>query len=100
MLIEARNAIFGYGDRAIVRADELHIDAGTALGIFGPNGSGKTTLVRGIGGLLSPMSGTVTRSTSLNMGYLPQHRAIDLHWPMSGLDAALMATSAARVFGL
>ena len=30
MLIEARDAIFGYGDRPIVRADELHVDAGKA----------------------------------------------------------------------
>src|SRR4051812_46991183 len=99
MLIEVRDAAFGYDQRAVVRCDALVVAAGKSLGIFGPNGSGKTTLVRGIGGLLEPMQGSVTRAPALNMGYLPQHRAIDLHWPMSGMDAALLATSARQAFG-
>ena len=99
MFIEAHDAVFGYAKRAVVRVDQLQLDSGRSLGIFGPNGSGKTTLVRGLTGLLSPMSGTVTRRADLRIGYLPQHRALDLHWPMTALDAAAMATSARTRFG-
>src|SRR5438132_10014011 len=99
MLVEAHNAVFGYGKRPVVEVDELHLDAGRSLGIFGPNGSGKTTLVRGLCGLLEPMSGSVTRKPGVRIGYLPQFRAIDQHWPMSGLDAALLATSARQKLG-
>src|SRR4051812_12854378 len=101
MLVEVRDAVFGYGERPIVRVDALHLRAGRCLGIFGPNGAGKTTLVRGVTGLLAPMSGTVVRGESelLRFGYLPQHRAMELHWPMTGFDAAAMALSALRPMG-
>lgn len=113
-LIEVKNAIFGYGSKAVVRVEQLQLERGKCLGIFGPNGSGKTTLVRGITGLLSPIDGQVAhephrlaasvttgsiRAAKLRISYLPQHRAIELHWPMSALDAAALATSARRLFG-
>jgi ABC-type Mn2+/Zn2+ transport system ATPase subunit len=65
-------------------------------------------------GLLAPLAGKVEQdsttanaddqhgkkaSGALRIGYLPQHRAMELHWPRSGLDAAAMATSARRLFG-
>src|SRR5207247_8535237 len=93
MLVEAQDAVFGYGKRPVVKVDQLHLDAGRSLGIFGPNGSGKTTLVRGLCGLLPPMSGTVSRPPDLRIGYLPQYRHIALSWPMTGLAAALLALS-------
>lgn len=99
MLIDVRDAVFGYGEREVVRVDALQLRAGQSLGIFGPNGAGKTTLVRGLSGLLRPLRGSVERSADLRIGYLPQYRAIDLNWPMSGLDAALLAISARRRFG-
>jgi ABC-type Mn2+/Zn2+ transport system ATPase subunit len=99
MLVEAHDAVFGYGKRPVVRVDHLHLDAGRSLGIFGPNGSGKTTLVRGVSGLLQPLGGSVTRKPDLRIGYLPQYRHLDLAWPMTGLDAALLATSARRRLG-
>jgi ABC-type Mn2+/Zn2+ transport system ATPase subunit len=114
-LIEVSDAVFGYGPKAVVRVDELRVARGQCLGIFGPNGSGKTTLVRGITGLLPPMSGRVAHEPSrgrvtrgvlsygqpgaLRISYQPQHRAIELHWPMTALDAAGLATSARRLFG-
>jgi zinc transport system ATP-binding protein len=114
-LIEVHDAVFGYGGRAVVRIERLAVNRGQCLGIFGPNGSGKTTLVRGITGLLSPMAGQVAlepqRAGSSNgvlsygqregmrIGYLPQHRNIELHWPMTALDAASLAISARKLFG-
>jgi ABC-type Mn2+/Zn2+ transport system ATPase subunit len=101
MLIEIRHAIFGYESRPVVRADHLAIQPARCLGIFGPNGSGKTTLVRGLTGLLPPLAGRVLRPlpSEIRFGYLPQHRALELHWPMTGFDAAAMATSATRRLG-
>jgi ABC-type Mn2+/Zn2+ transport system ATPase subunit len=99
MLVEVTDAVFGYGKRPVVRVNHLHLHAGRSLGIFGPNGSGKTTLVRGISGLLPPLDGAVARKTDLRVGYLPQYRSIDASWPMSGLDAALLAISARQPLG-
>jgi ABC-type Mn2+/Zn2+ transport system ATPase subunit len=98
-LIEVHNASFGYARRPVVRATSLFLHSGRCLGIFGPNGTGKTTLIRGVTGLLDPLEGQVRRHAALRFGYLPQHRAMELHWPMTGFDAAAMATSARRPFG-
>jgi ABC-type Mn2+/Zn2+ transport system ATPase subunit len=93
-MIGVTNAIFGYDNRPIVSVDRLEVRPGHCLGMFGPNGSGKTTLVRGLAGLLAPLSGSVQRQSELRIGYVQQHRSIELHWPMTALDAASMAVSA------
>ena len=103
-LINVSSAVFGYAGRSVVCVDRLNLSRGQCLGIFGPNGSGKTTLVRGITGLLTPMAGTVSHTPTgsadkIRIGYLPQHRNIELHWPMTALDAASLAVSARRLFG-
>jgi ABC-type Mn2+/Zn2+ transport system ATPase subunit len=99
VLVELNGAGFGYGRRTVVHVDHLSADAGACLGIYGPNGSGKTTLVRGITGLLPPLSGGVSRRPRLRCEYLPQRRAIGRHWPMSGFDAAALAVSCRSPFG-
>jgi ABC-type Mn2+/Zn2+ transport system ATPase subunit len=100
-LTHLTDCVFGYGSRPVVRAGDLQLHPGRCLGIFGPNGAGKTTLVRGITGLLPPLSGTVARTggVPIRFAYMPQHRAMELHWPMSGLDAASMMTSARTPLG-
>jgi ABC-type Mn2+/Zn2+ transport system ATPase subunit len=107
-LVKVRDAAFGYGGRAVVRVDDLRLHPGRCLGVFGPNGAGKTTLVRGVTGLLPPMRGQVIRrgggqndrtGDGLRFGYLPQHRTMELNWPMTALDAAALATSAGRRLG-
>lgn len=99
MLIELADCTFGYARRPVVRADHLAVEAGRCLGIYGPNGSGKTTLVRGLTGLIRPLTGRVARAPAVRFGYLPQHRALGLHWPMTAFDAASMPASALSLLG-
>lgn len=99
MLVEAHQVVFGYGGQRVVRVERLVVRGGECVGIFGPNGSGKTTLVRGLVGLLSPMSGEVRRYGAVRTGYVPQRRSLEQHWPMTALDAASLAISAGNWFG-
>ena len=99
MRVELSSATFGYARRPVVHATSLSIAPGRGLGVFGPNGSGKSTLLRGIMGLLPPMHGGVARDGDVRPAYLPQHGEMELHWPMSGLDAALLWASAKGRFG-
>jgi ABC-type Mn2+/Zn2+ transport system ATPase subunit len=99
VLVDVRQATFGYGATAVVGVERLTLSAGRCVGVFGPNGAGKTTLVRGVTGLIAPLSGVVDRRADVRFGYMPQHRAMELHWPMTALDAAAMAVSARRRFG-
>jgi ABC-type Mn2+/Zn2+ transport system ATPase subunit len=95
MLIRVEQAVFGYARRGVVQVEQLELCPGRCLGIFGPNGVGKSTLVRGLLGLIPPLTGRV-QSRCDRLGYLPQHRQFDLHWPMTGFDAAALAISATR----
>src|SRR5688572_3845990 len=99
MRVEISNALFGYARRPVVRLTNVSLAPGRGLGVFGPNGSGKTTLLRGIMGLLEPIDGNVARDGDVRPAYLPQHREMELHWPMSGLDAASLWASARGRFG-
>ena len=94
MRIELKDAVIGYRRRAVVRVDALAVGSGRCLGIYGPNGSGKTTLVRAILGLIAPMQGRYDSAGGVRPAYLPQQRELELHWPMSGLDAASLWASA------
>jgi len=104
MLIELNKAIFGYGRRAVVQVQSLCVHPGECLGIFGPNGAGKSTLMRGVVGLLAPVGGSIRQHISLDRGplncaYLPQHRGLESHWPMSAFDAACMSMSSQTPWG-
>jgi ABC-type Mn2+/Zn2+ transport system ATPase subunit len=99
MLIELTDCTFGYAGRAVVRAERVRVEAGRCLGIYGPNGSGKTTLVRGLTGLIRPLGGRVVRGAGVRFGYLPQHRALGSHWPMTAFDAAALPASAQTWLG-
>ncbi|QOV88391.1 metal ABC transporter ATP-binding protein [Humisphaera borealis] len=98
-LVQLNNASFGYRRRSVIAGVSCVVEAGRCLGIYGPNGVGKSTLLRGMTGLLAPLTGTVDVAPGMRFGYLPQQRAGESHWPMTSLDAASMAISAQARFG-
>ena len=51
---------------------------GARIGILGRNGTGKTTLIRTLIGELPPLSGELTRASTLDTGYLAQEQIEDL----------------------
>jgi ABC-type Mn2+/Zn2+ transport system ATPase subunit len=89
-LLEAREAEFGYGGRAVVRRASLCIQPGEFVALLGENGSGKTTLLRGLLGLLRPLAGRVVRRAGLRIGYVPQRETLDPLYPLSALDVATL----------
>lgn len=81
----------GYGRNVILRSVDFDIRAGDFLGIVGPNGAGKTTLLKAVLGLLKPMCGHITRSSSAaRIGYVPQRQAVDSIYPLTVQDIVLM----------
>ena len=58
-LIEMRQLVKRYGEKAAVDGVSLEVHAGEIFGFLGPNGAGKTTTIKVIVGLLQPTSGTV-----------------------------------------
>jgi ABC-type multidrug transport system ATPase subunit len=56
-MISAEGLTKKFGDRTVVRALSLSVDAGTVFGFLGPNGSGKSTTIKMLCGLVRPTSG-------------------------------------------
>jgi len=50
----------------------LTLKQGTITGILGANGAGKSTLIKCILGLIQPTSGSIDKSNTLRLGYLPE----------------------------
>jgi ABC-type Mn2+/Zn2+ transport system ATPase subunit len=101
-LIELRAVEVGYHREAVLPPVNLDIAAGAAIGIVGPNGSGKTTLVRTMLGLLRPIGGQIAfpRDKRPRFGYVPQRASVDVSFPLTSYEVALMGryglTSAGR----
>jgi len=58
-LIAARGMSAGYGEMAVVRELDLHVDAGEVVALLGVNGAGKTTTLLTLAGELTPLEGEV-----------------------------------------
>lgn len=106
MIIQVNQLTRKFGERTTVKGISFALEKGNCTALLGPNGAGKTTTLRMLAGLLSPSSGTITRSgrdqskgrLSNNLsqiGYLPQHPSF-YKW-MSGMEFVVYA---ARLSGM
>lgn len=60
------------GGEDAIQSISLCVHSGEFIGLIGPNGAGKTTLIRTLLGLTPPTTGTVKRSQTSVIGYVPQ----------------------------
>lgn len=77
------------GGRPVLDEVDLKVREGDLYAVIGPNGGGKTTLLKVILGLLPASSGTVKvfgkdpRQGRSRVGYVPQYRTFDFHYPVT-----------------
>jgi zinc transport system ATP-binding protein len=84
VVIDLRDAAFGYGERAVLSDANLTIRRGEIVAVVGPNGSGKSTLMKGILGLNERVAGSVTLfgvpshelGDRARLGYVPQRHTL------------------------
>ncbi len=69
--------------RWLVRGVDLTVRRGEIVTLIGPNGSGKSTTAKMAIGLIRPDEGSLTRSSGLTVGYVPQKLAIDQTLPLT-----------------
>lgn len=91
-LIKCENITMGYEGKEVISKLNLKVNSGDYLCIVGENGSGKTTLMKGLLGLISPISGKITYGNNLkqnHIGYLPQQNKVQKDFPASVYEVVL-----------
>ena len=95
-LLELRDAVAGYGDKAIIANANLFIRPGERIALLGRNGAGKSTLVKMLAGALPPLSGTRREGKGLQIGYFAQHQVESLRPEESPLQHLLRLDKTTR----
>jgi zinc/manganese transport system ATP-binding protein len=76
----------GYGGHPAVHHLSGAVARGSLTAIVGANGSGKSTLMKGVAGLLAPLTGRCAVSPGLRTAYLPQQSEVDRGFPARVVD--------------
>ncbi|MCR5653321.1 MAG: ABC transporter ATP-binding protein [Ruminococcus sp.] len=93
--IICKNIKMGYEGSVVFDKLSFAVNKGDYLCIVGENGSGKSTLMKGLLGLISPISGTIEYGDGLEkkyIGYLPQQTDIQSDFPSSVFEVVLSGT--------
>lgn len=90
-LISTESLSLGYDRIPVVSGITLNINEGEYVCFVGENGSGKTTLMKGLLGLIKPISGSISYENIEpdEIGYLPQTSYISKYFPASVKEVVL-----------
>ncbi|HVF08226.1 MAG TPA: metal ABC transporter ATP-binding protein [Actinomycetota bacterium] len=97
-LIELEKVTCRYGHDPVLVNVDLRVEAGDFIGVVGPSGSGKSTLLKAVAGTVNPVVGRITRRPDLAVGYVPQVETVNWYFPVTVLEAVLMARTDGRRF--
>ncbi len=102
MTSQARDALtfkdmtLGYQSHPAVHHLSGSLKKGALTAIIGANGSGKSTLMKGITGMLKPMTGMIDIAPGQRIAYLPQQSELDRHFPARVIDLASLGLWSGR----
>ncbi|WP_430912657.1 ABC-F family ATP-binding cassette domain-containing protein [Methylobacterium sp. sgz302541] len=68
----------GYGERVVLSGLNLSLAPDDRVALLGANGNGKSTFCKLIGGRMEPLSGTMRRSSKMEVAYFAQHQLDEL----------------------
>lgn len=93
-IININNLTLGYNNIPVIQNLNVKINDGDFVCIVGSNGAGKSTLIKGILGLLKPISGSIELNNIKKnfIGYMPQETKVDSNFPASVYEIVLSGT--------
>lgn len=95
-LIHTEDMTVSYLEKPVLWDIDLDIVENSRTVIIGPNGAGKSTLIKGILGLIKPISGYATiwgkpiEKAYKDIAYIPQQSAVNWDFPTTVLDVVCM----------
>lgn len=101
--VRVSHVSFSYDGTPVLEDVHFTIPQRSFISIVGPNAGGKTTLLKLMLGLLRPSRGTIEilgmppAKARTRIGYMPQHVQLDLQFPVTVLDVALMGRLGRRL---
>ncbi len=101
-VLSVKNASLAFGEKALWHGLNLDVAPGEFIAVLGTNGSGKTTLMKAILGQQKLNSGSIeiagkpVKHGSRDVGYIPQHRAVDASTPLLARDLLTLGLSGHR----
>lgn len=104
-IIKASNASLAFSERSIWSNLNFEVSQGEFIAVIGANGSGKSMLLKSILGQQELSGGQVEvfgqapGKQNREIGYIPQHRAVDSGLPLRVIDAVRFGLDGHR-FGL
>ena len=94
-LVSFQNVALGYDGVPVLEGLTLDVHLGDFLALVGPNGCGKSTILKGMVGILEPLRGNIGRGMGerpVRFGYVPQRETIEMVFPLTVFEVALMGT--------
>ena len=94
-LISFQDVALGYDGVPVLEGLVLDVHRGDFLALVGPNGCGKSTILKGMAGILEPLRGRISREIDgrpVHFGYVPQRETIEMVFPLTVFQVALMGT--------
>ncbi|MEO9337314.1 zinc ABC transporter ATP-binding protein AztA [Mesorhizobium sp. SB112] len=85
-----KDLTLGYSSHPAVHHLTGTVATGSLTAVVGANGSGKSTLMKGIVGVLKPMSGVCLTGNGTRIAYLPQQSELDRSFPARVVDLVSM----------
>ena len=81
----------GYEKQIVINDISFDVNKRDFILVIGSNGAGKSTLIKGILGIIKPISGSVTYDEikKNHVGYMPQEMKVDSHFPASVMEIVL-----------
>ncbi|MFD2830730.1 metal ABC transporter ATP-binding protein [Corticicoccus populi] len=94
--ITVKDLSIAYDEKPVVWHANMSLKPNSRTAIVGPNGAGKSTLIKGIMGLIKPISGEINiedkplKDALKNVAYVPQKGEVNWDFPATVLDVVLM----------
>ncbi len=90
-ILNVNNLVLGYEKQIVINNISFSVDKRDFILVIGSNGAGKSTLIKGILGIIKPISGDVIYDEikKNDVGYMPQETKVDPNFPASVMEVIL-----------
>ncbi len=90
-ILKVNDLSLGYEKQVVINKISFEVNNKDFILVIGSNGAGKSTLIKGILGIIKPISGEIIydSKTKNHIGYMPQETKVDRNFPASVMEIVM-----------